>query len=76
MPRPASALTWCERFRAASRGPSGRRCCDSDVGGLGRAIAIVAGFSSAPIGYIVGMAVAITISEAEPPPKALKNQAR
>jgi GT2 family glycosyltransferase len=42
-----------------------------DVGALGRAIAIVAGFSSALIGYIVGMAVAI--GEAEPPPKALKN---
>ena len=45
-----------------------------DVGGLGRAIAIVAGFSSALIGYTVGMAVAV--GEAEPPPKALKNQAR
>jgi hypothetical protein len=43
-----------------------------DVGGLARAIAIVAGFSSALVGNMVGMAVAI--SEAERP-KALKNQA-
>jgi hypothetical protein len=39
----------------------------------GRLCAIVAGFSSALVGYIVGMVVAI--GEAEPPPKPLENQA-